>query len=154
MRRSWKALLVAATVLLATFSAMTLASASTDRTTVLHLTIKNETETFLDLGDEGPSQGDQLILAADLWMRGKKVGTFGGVATVTRVATATAPEEIQIVGTFSLPKGQITGQGLLIGVVTDQLAITGGTGKYRDAGGYSQGTMGDKVTLFVDDLGT
>jgi hypothetical protein len=154
MRRSWKALLVAATVLLATFSAMTLASASTDRTSVLHLTIKNEQETFLDLGDEGPSQADQLVIAADVWMRGKKVGTVGAVATVTRAATATAPEEIHIVATYSLPKGQITVQGLLIGVVTDQVAITGGTGRYRNAGGYQQGTMGDKVTLFVDDLGT
>jgi type IV pilus biogenesis protein CpaD/CtpE len=151
MRQSWKALLVAAVVVLATFSAVTLASASTDRTSVLHLTIKNETETFLDLGKKGPSQGDQLILAADVWMSGKQVGTVGAVTTVTRAA---APEEIHIVATFSLPKGQITGQGLLIGTATDTLAITGGTGKYRDAGGYSQGTQSDQVTLFVDNLAT
>jgi allene oxide cyclase-like protein len=153
MRHSWKALLVAATVLLATLGAVRLASASasTDRTRVLHLTIKNERETFLDLGKKGPSQGDQLILAADVWMSGKQVGTFGAVATVTRPG---AQEEIHVVGTFSLPKGQITGQGLLIGTVTDTLAITGGTGKYRDAGGYSQGTTDDQVTLFVDNLGS
>jgi hypothetical protein len=45
-------------------------------------------------------------------------------------------------------------QRLLIGVVSDTLAITGGTGRYRNAGGYQQGTMDDKVTLFVHDLGT
>jgi hypothetical protein len=38
MRRSWKALIVTAAVLLGTLGVMSLASASTDNTTVLHLT--------------------------------------------------------------------------------------------------------------------
>jgi hypothetical protein len=150
MRRSWKPLLVAAAVLLGTFSVMTLASASTDRSTVLHLTLKNEQPSNLDLGKHGPSQGDEFILAADVWMSGKKVGTVGAVCVLTRLTPK--GEEDQCVLTFSLPKGQITAQVLLVGPATNSFAITGGTGAYRDAGGYGTGTMHNPVTLFVDDL--
>jgi hypothetical protein len=53
MRRSWKALIVAAAVLLGTLGVMSLASASTDNTTVLHITGKILQTQFLDLGKKG-----------------------------------------------------------------------------------------------------
>lgn len=53
MRRSWKALIVAAAVLLGTLGVMSLASASTDNTTVLHITGKILQTNFLDLGKKG-----------------------------------------------------------------------------------------------------
>jgi hypothetical protein len=155
MPRSWRALIIAAAVLLGTFSIMTLAAASTDNTRVLHLVLKTVQANELDLGGTGPSQGDQVIFSDDVYRGGKKVGTDGGVFTATRVTSGAPDFQGQI--TFRLPEGQLTAQGLFNAAQqTLTFAITGGTGAYRDAGGYvtgpnsSSGTV--RVTAFVDDL--
>ena len=152
MRRLWKALVVVAAVLIATVSAVTLASASTDRTTVLHLTTENAQATNLDLGKKGLSQGDEFVVADNVFMAGNRVGTLAAVCTLTRLA---AQEESLCVFTIRLPRGQITGQFLLVGGSFNNatFAITGGTGAYRDAGGSGKATMGgNTLTLFVGHL--
>ena len=95
---------------------------------------------FLDLGTTGPSLGDELIFSESLAVNGRDVGMSGVVCTVTH---AMAPYDVltyQCVGTLSLRRGQITGQGLLEVQGEDDpgpwaVAITGGTGAYRGASG-------------------
>jgi hypothetical protein len=65
------------------------------------------------------------------------------------------PNELQCLGTFALPKGQITGQALLHlpAAPTVDVAITGGTGAYSRARGYVHtvpaGTTERDLTLHI-----
>jgi hypothetical protein len=157
MRRSWKALTISAAVLLVTFGFRTLASASNDDTTVLHLVHERVETTELDLGETGSSQGDQTVFADDVFREGKKVGTAAGVCTATRVTRAAIQYHCQ--ASIRLPEGQLSGQ-LLASTSQRTLtyAITGGTGAYRDAGGYARVPNTQSatypVTVFVDHLGS
>ena len=95
---------------------------------------------FLDLGATGPSLGDELVFSESLEQHGRDVGMSGAVCTVTH---AVAPYDVltyHCVGTLSLRRGQITLQGLIEVQSEDDpgpftVAITGGTGRYRGAGG-------------------
>jgi hypothetical protein len=95
---------------------------------------------FVDVGAPGPSLGDQLVFSESLERFGRDVGMSGGVCTVTH---AMAPYDVltfHCVATLSLRRGQITLQGLIEVQGEDDpgpfvVAITGGTGAYRGAGG-------------------
>jgi hypothetical protein len=94
----------------------------------------------LDLGTTGPSLGDELVFSEELESRGRPVGESGVVCTVTQVVTPYDVLQYNCVGTLSLRKGQITLHGLIELQGTDdpgpfKVAITGGTGAYRGAGG-------------------
>jgi hypothetical protein len=98
-------------------------------------------EEILDLGAPGPSLGDQLVFSEVLRYRGREVGTSGAVCSITE---AVPPYPVVVVyhcvGTLSLGRGQITLQGLVETQGIDDpgpflVAITGGTGAYRGAGG-------------------
>ncbi len=131
------------------FGGITLASASSDepsdgeagRTVKLFaLTVQTAD---VDLGASGFSLGDQQIFADDLSAKegGQSLGSDGGACTVVRVTDAGKfSGTVQCVATLSLSGGQIATQGLL--TITDgrppasfDIAITGGTGAYRGAGG-------------------
>jgi Allene oxide cyclase barrel like domain len=95
---------------------------------------------FLDVGAEGPSLGDRLVISETLAKRGRDVGTSGVVCTITGAEPPYEVLTFQCVATLSLRNGQITLQGLIEvqgendpGPFT--VAITGGTGAYRGAGG-------------------
>ncbi|MEU8826890.1 hypothetical protein [Streptomyces sp. NPDC048636] len=109
------------------------------RTEVLQLVARQTQTAFIDHGDPGPSQGDELVLAGDLLRGSTVVGQFGEVCTLTRVGPAPDSFDQQCVGTLTLPGGDITLQGLISvtaagpGQVT--VAITGGTERYRTAHG-------------------
>jgi hypothetical protein len=96
---------------------------------------------FVDLGDTGFSLGDQIVFSDDLQRRGEDAGIDGGACTVVRVEDAAAQSgTLQCLVTFSLAQGQITTQALdtLTGgrfAGTQVAAITGGTGRFRDAAG-------------------
>lgn len=109
------------------------------------------------------SQGDRVVFADDLFTAkgGTQLGTDGGACTVVRVTdAATGSGVLQCLVTFSLPGGQITTQALntltnggFAGAQTG--AITGGTGKYRDAAGqftveFLSGSE-TNITFFLDD---
>jgi hypothetical protein len=94
----------------------------------------------LDLGTPGPSLGDELVFSEVLRERGREVGTSGVVCTVTAVEVPYEVLTYHCVGTLSLRKGQITLQALIEVQGADDMgpwdiAITGGTGAYRGAGG-------------------
>ncbi|WP_311137183.1 hypothetical protein [Streptomyces sp. I6] len=79
---------------------------------------------------------------------GQPYGTWGyqGVVLVNQGGGVT---QEQAVGTFNTPEGQITAQGLNPRNTLRQ-AITGGTGKFKQASGYVslEGT-GETVTLHI-----
>jgi hypothetical protein len=95
---------------------------------------------YLDLGTPGPSLGDELVFSERLLRHHREVGESGVVCTVTG---ATPPYDVltfQCVGTLKLRSGQITLQGLIEVQGMDDpgpfvVAITGGTGKFDNAGG-------------------
>jgi hypothetical protein len=97
----------------------------------------------LDLGDPGPSLGDELVFSERLKVRGRQVGESGVVCTVTQAATPYDVLTYHCVGTLRLRKGQITLQGLIELQGMDdpgpfRVAITGGTGAFRGAGGEAK----------------
>jgi hypothetical protein len=97
---------------------------------------------FVDHGAPGPSLGDELVFSEILRQRGREVGTSGVVCTVTSIEVPYEVQTFQCVGTLSLRRGQITLQGLIEVQGEDDpgpfvVAITGGTGAYRGAGGQA-----------------
>ena len=102
-----------------------------------------ETGEFLDLGAPGLSVGDEIVFSAVFESRGREVGTGGGVCTAVEVVPPYTTTTYQCVATMSLRRGQITLQGLVeIQGAGDMspftVAITGGTGAYRGAGGEAR----------------
>jgi hypothetical protein len=94
---------------------------------------------LLDLGEPGDSLGDQSVFSQDLFRGGEKVGVSGVVCTLVRLEPRVSAT-LQCVATARLPGGQITIQGLPTftdGPSTFRLAITGGTGSYREAHGVA-----------------
>jgi hypothetical protein len=106
----------------------------------LRLVGKEIQSEFVDVGTTGPSLGDQIVFSETLKFRGREVGVSGGVCTATEVVPPYDVITFQCVATLSLRKGQITLQGLVEFQGEDDpgpftLAITGGTGAFRGAGG-------------------
>jgi hypothetical protein len=95
---------------------------------------------FLDLGAPGPSLGDELVFSERLKRKGRTVGVSGVVCTATQVEAPYEDIMFQCVGTLKLKRGQITLQGLIEVQGEDDpgpftVAITGGTGRFKGAGG-------------------
>ncbi|MGA5565055.1 allene oxide cyclase barrel-like domain-containing protein [Streptomyces platensis] len=123
------------------------ASAATDhypREEVFQLTAQQTQGNFIDVdGSSGPSQGDEFVVTGNLFRGTIPVGTYSQVCTLTR----TAPNDeadLQCAADLALPLGQITVQGRFTitsaGPGNIDLAITGGTGRYRTAHGHIQAT--------------
>jgi hypothetical protein len=81
MPRRWKAVIFLTTLLAATLSFATFASARTDNVTVLHFTARQVELHFVDVAPTGgpPSPGDTFVLSEDLYRDGHKVGFNGAV---------------------------------------------------------------------------
>jgi hypothetical protein len=104
----------------------------------IRLTATEVAFNYLDLGDKGPTLGEQIVFADTLSHAGKMVGEDGGTCTVTRVVSQSGLTT-HCVATLSLRYGQITVQGLVTfregSEMPFTVAVTGGTGAYRSAGG-------------------
>jgi hypothetical protein len=130
--------LVAAAVL--AVGATVAAAHGKERQQTLRLVATDVQSEYLDVGAEGPSLGDRLVISETLARRGRDVGTSGVVCTVTGAEPPYEVVTFQCVATLSLRNGQITLQGLIEVQGEDDrgpwtVAITGGTGAYRGAGG-------------------
>ena len=109
---------------------------------VINLAGKAASETvYVDLGAPDYSEADQFVFTNDLLRGVTKVGEDGGVCTVTRVEED-GGSTLLCSGSNSLPGGQITVSGLVSYGPDEEFkkepyffAITGGTGKYRNARG-------------------
>ncbi|MFJ4844771.1 MULTISPECIES: hypothetical protein [unclassified Streptomyces] len=110
------------------------AHAAPSRTEVLALVARQTQSTSVDLGTKGLSLGDELVIAEDVYRDGKKIGDHSVVCTYVHLE----PSALQCVGTFALPKGQISGQVLLHlpPAPSIDIPITGGSGAYDTARGY------------------
>jgi hypothetical protein len=136
------AAVVAIAVLGVLVSGTAVASAKTKRAPTIRIVADQIQQEFLDLGTPGPSLGDELVFSERLSRGGREVGTSGVVCTVTQVTPPYDVTWFHCVGTLSLRRGQITLQGLLEVQGQDDMgpwtvAITGGTGAYRGAGGQA-----------------
>jgi hypothetical protein len=86
MPRHWKALIILATLIAATLSFGSFASAHTDNVTVIHLTTVDVESHLVDVAPTGgpPSLGDTLVFTENLFRNGRRVGFTTGVCTVAR----------------------------------------------------------------------
>ncbi|UXY21615.1 dirigent protein [Streptomyces cynarae] len=109
------------------------------REEVFQLVARSTQTSSVDVNPSGPSQGDEFVISGELLNQGATVGTYGEVCTLTRVGPVDH-FDLQCVASFTLAQGQITVQGRFsvtpAGSGEVDLAITGGTGLYRTAGGY------------------
>jgi hypothetical protein len=115
-----------------------------DHARVLHLVLHHLQDTDVDLGASGPCVNDRFTVFGDVLQDGQKIGTGGyDCVTLWFQAGATPQSEPaaltdQCTGSFTLPRGQVTIQGLVDrvgGTPPLTVAVTGGTGAYRTAHG-------------------
>lgn len=123
------------------------ATASQGATLRYDLSFRPQSENYVDLGTPGPGVGDLLVFQDRVLSRGRQVGVQGGSCTIT----ALLPDGFQTfcAGTVLLADGQISFQGLVSDKPEKRMAVVGGTGRYRDAGGELT-----VLELGVDERGT
>jgi hypothetical protein len=120
------------------------ASTSTDGPPrVINLIEKTTSSNYVDLGAKGFSPGDEYMFASQFWNvdRTRQIGSNNGYCVVL------SPQAQHCVGTAHLKGGTIEYAGSP-GANGGTIAITGGTGIYREAEGQvvihnlnSQGTL-------------
>jgi hypothetical protein len=145
--------LLAVLVVAAVLGAVSLASAGdaaprAAQQEIIDLTSTTVQSADLDLGTPGFGVGDRFTFADDLMRDGAAYGSLGGECLFVRIEPDplppdTEPESVtaNCVVSAQLPDGQITVQGLV--TFTGEpftLAVTGGTGPYREAAGEVQVT--------------
>lgn len=137
------AVIGAAGVVLVAGSLLTVTSAAADDRP-LRLSTEVIRNTDLDLGEPGPSAGDTQVFLNDVRRDGRSIGSSAGSCTLAEftetrlVADCTA--------TLTLPRGTIAVRGVFDedpsqGPTGYVWAVTGGTGRYADAGGEVRGTF-------------
>ena len=102
-------------------------------TTTLHLVERATTDTVVDIGPTGDSVGDVLGFANEVYDANNqnKVGTDNGQCTRTAAGQAW-----ECTWTLTLSDGSLTVEGPFYDTQDSTLAITGGTGAYKEARGH------------------
>jgi hypothetical protein len=115
-----------------------------DKSRALTVLTKTPENKVLDLGPQGPSQGDIRVTNAPLYDGGGKerIGRFDLLCAITDPADEPAEKAhmAQCTKTFTLPGGEISVQGVeaypdLSSLAPGVNAISGGTGKYAGVRG-------------------
>jgi hypothetical protein len=156
MPRRRKTLVFLTALFVTTLSFASFASAHTDNVKVLHLTGVQIESNIVDVAPTGeePSLGDSLVFSENLLRDGRKVGISGGVCTFVRLENP--PSALQCVITARIGSDQLTVQGLPLDQPRNVFAITGGTGRWRNAGGQvvvrDVSETESDITLFIRDL--
>ena len=157
MPRRWGVFIFLAALLVTTLSFASFASAHTDDVRVLHLRGVQVESQLVDVAPKGPepSLGDSFVLSENLLRDGHKVGISGVVCTFVRLQHP--PSAVECVITARLGSDQLTVQGLSFDQPRNVFAITGGTGRWRNAGGQvvvrDVSETESDITLFISDLG-
>ena len=95
---------------------------------------KNAVGELIDVGDEGLSPGDPIVITEDLVAGGKTVGRVDSICTMTQT-----PPRARCAATAVLPGGDISTAGILLNPTQPHTeAITGGTGRYKRARGTAR----------------
>jgi hypothetical protein len=82
--------------------------------------------------------GDELVFHDQLFSHGRRVGDDVGSCVITSITASELAANCSLV--IRLPEGNLTGQFVAIqGPAPREIALTGGTGRYRSAGG--EGTL-------------
>jgi hypothetical protein len=93
----------------------------------------------VDLGEPGPSLGDQQVITMDVFAGPKRLGESHVVCTMVRSDAATHAFTAQCENLTHLPAGDIAASGLVTSAQEETSpftqAITGGTGAYKQAHG-------------------
>ncbi len=99
---------------------------------VLRVVERAESDTLIDLGESGDSIGDLRAFGNPVYdpSNQTKLGDSQGSCIRTVIG-----QSWECTWTLILPEGQITVQGPFYDAADSVLAITGGTGAYRDARG-------------------
>ena len=137
MRRIRVNVLIAFALLL---SSSTLTSATASGDDSFRVTdVSNQFEA-VDVGDKGESLGDQIVVSDDVYKGEDLVGSLDGFCTTTRIEAAAFHQECVV--TLTLPRGQLTAQGVIRFDADFEdafdIALTGGTGSYDDAAGEAR----------------
>jgi hypothetical protein len=135
-----------------------------DKGRTLTVVGKNPQSKGLDLGAQGPSQGDLIIINAPIYDESAKerIGRFDMLCAITDPADESSEKAhmAQCTKTFTLPGGEITVEGVeafsnLSGLSPAGVSsITGGTGKYAGVEGEQRyevrGNMVINTIRFID----
>jgi hypothetical protein len=123
--------------------------------TTLTVVGKNPENKVLDLGAQGPTQGDLHVTNAPIYDKSerKRIGRFDLFCAITDPADEPSEKAhmAQCTKTFTLPGGQISVEGVeaypnLSGLAPGVNAISGGTGKYAGVRGEQRFKVrGNKV---------
>ena len=114
-------------------------TASADNT--LTLFERDDVQNFVDHGEPGPGPGDQFLFAGDVFDRpgGVFLGRSSGVCTTLtgdgQAGQTTCSATFDLAGGQILVQGFVDSNALFVSGGTNPLAITGGTGVYRNARG-------------------
>jgi hypothetical protein len=105
-----------------------------DQVEVLEIEVENDQYAALDLDRAGVSVGDMDVYSGNAIMDGRKVGQGGGSCQVTHIDGENITMQCLI--TMELEHGSVTMQSLWVrGASPLDMAVTGGTGAYRNARG-------------------
>lgn len=107
----------------------------------IRLSLRNVDSAELDLGEEGFSLGDRFVFTDEAFRGGRLVGSAHGECTIVQIDGEDV--SVQCLATWVLKKGQLTSQGVVTFSESDEapeftIAVTGGTGRYKDAGGEAR----------------
>jgi hypothetical protein len=129
----------------------------------LTVVTKNPENKVVDLGAQGPSQGDLRVVNAPLYdATGKeRIGRFDLFCAITDPADESSEKALiaECTKTFTLPGGEISVQGVeaypdLSGLAPGVNAISGGTGKYAGVEGEQRFEVRGKKVIdtfhFID----
>jgi len=106
----------------------------------LVLVLRGGTSTFIDTGKQGPSVGDEVILNQPAFWASNGQPAGRGIVKITLLGTSNS-SQTQDEANLVLAGGQIAVEGIQTSQHTFNLAITGGTGAYRNARGQVQVTL-------------
>jgi hypothetical protein len=82
--------------------------------------------------------GDELVFHDQLFSHGRRVGDDVGSCVIASITASELAANCSLV--IRLPEGNLTGQFVAVqGPAPREVAVTGGTGRYRSAGG--EGTL-------------
>jgi hypothetical protein len=137
MKRYGKRAAAAATAL--ALSGLLAPTASAD--TTLTLFERDDVQNVVDHGEPGPGPGDQFLFAGDVFDRpgGVVLGRSSGACTTLtgngQAGQTTCSATFDLAGGQILVQGYVDSAALFVTGDTNPLAITGGTGVYRNARG-------------------